>query len=209
METRKRHLSISVIYWITNITFWIFVFAAILSVGLAVGLYFSLFGSDLNLHVGLPVGFDLLEQGKLQLLDRSIEVSFVEAYGKIQFSELPPLIGKIYGVFMLVVIAVFFYIFRLFRAFIQNVYRGEIFETTNFLLLQKIGYGVLILWGIMVVYSVLQYFLIAKHLAFESLVLSGSTEFHGGIVFIALFLLMLSQVFLHGARLQEDNQLTI
>ncbi|MCF8364706.1 MAG: DUF2975 domain-containing protein [Bacteroidales bacterium] len=209
METSKRHLSISVIYWITNISFWIFVAASLLAVAIAIGLFFNLFGDDLNLHVGLPVSFDLLETGKLQLQNSSIDVKFVEAYGNIGFSELPSFVGKIYGVFMLVVIGIFFYIFKIFRTFVQNVYKGEYFETSNFLLLRKAGYGVLIFWLIILIYSILQYFILAQNLAFDSLELSGSIEFHGEVVFVALFLLMLSQIFLQGAKLQEDNQLTI
>lgn len=209
METSKRHLSISVIYWITNITFWFFVAASLFGVVIATGLFFDFLGDDLNLHVGLPVSFDLLETGKLQLRHSAIDVTFAEAYGKIGFSELPSFLGKIYGVFMLVVIGIFFYIFKIFKSFVQNVYQGEYFETSNFLLLRKAGYGILIFWLIIVIYSVLQYFILAHHLAFNSLELSGSIEFHGEVVFVALFLLMLSQIFLQGARLQEDNQLTI
>lgn len=209
METGKRHLSISVIYWITNITFWIFVVAAILAIIIAFGLFFDYFGDDSNLKVGLPVSFDVLEQGKLMLLNHSVDVKFVEAYGKIAFSELPPILGKIYGVFMIVVMGLFFYIFKLFKNFIRNVYDGAYFETSNFLLLRKMAYGILVFWIAIVVYSVLQNFIIAHHLAFDSIAISGSMEFHGEVVFVALFLLMLSQIFVMGAKLQEDNQLTI
>jgi len=209
MEIRKRHLSISVIYWLTNIAFWLFVFTAILGSALAICLFFNVFTDNMNLHAGLPVSFDLIEHGKLQLFNREIDVEFVEAYGKIKFSELVPFIGKIYGVFLILVIGIFFYIFKTFRTFIENVYHGAFFETSNFLLLRKIAYSIMVFWGIIVIYSALQNFIIAQHLAFDNLVLSGSIEVHGEVVFIALFLLMLSQIFLQGAKLQEDNQLTI
>jgi hypothetical protein len=209
METRQHSLSLKVIYWVTQISFWLFAAVGLLMVGIAFGLLFNLFNSDLNLHVGLPVAFDLTETGKLQLLNKSIPVTFEEAYGKIGFSELPAVASRIYGIFILLVIGIFFYIFKTFRRFIINVYKGLVFEMDNFKLLRNMAYGLLIFWIFIVIYSVLQNFMIAQHLNFESLEYAGSMQFHFEVVFVALILLVLSHIFMYGAKLKEDNELTI
>lgn len=209
METKQDSLSLKIIYWVTQISFWLFVVAGLIMIGIAFGLIFNLFSNDLNLHVGLPVAFDLTETGKLQLLNKSIPVTFEEAYGKIGFSELPTMVGRIYGIFILLVIGIFFYIFQAFRRIILNVYKGLIFKIGNFKLLRNMAYGLLAFWAMIVVYSLLQHFMIAQHLTFESLSYAGSMEFHTEVVFVALILLVLSHIFMHGIKLKEDNELTI
>lgn len=202
-------MSLKIIYWVTQISFWIFVIAGLLMVGIAFGMIFNLLNDGLNLHVGLPVAFDLLESGQLQLPGHNIDVNFVEAYGKVRFTELPVAIGRVYGVFILLVIGIFFYIFKAFRRFIIHVYEGVIFDTGNFRLLRNMAYGLLIFWVVIVFYSVLQNFMIAQHLTFDSLEYAGSMEFHMEVVFVALILLVLSHIFMYGIKLKQDNELTI
>ena len=209
METNQNSLSLKIIYWITQISFWIFVAAGLLMLGIAFGLIFNLINDDLNLHVVLPVSFALVDKGNLELLGRSIDVSFVEPYGKVHFTELPASVGRAYGLFILLVIGTFFYIFNAFRRFIVNVYKGMIFDIGNFRLLRNMAYGLLVFWIIIVFYSVLQNFMIAQHLTFDSLEYAGSMEFHTEVVFVALILLVLSHIFMQGIKLKEDNELTI
>ena len=209
METQQKHLSIKIIFWGTQVAFWLFVLAGVLMVGIAFGLIFNLLNNDLNLHVGLPVAFDAVEHGNLQLLSKTIPVEFKDAYGKVAFAELPAFIGRIYGFFILVVIGIFFYIFKMFRRFISNVYEGKVFEQQNFKLLNLMGYGLFIFWGIIIAYSISQNFMIAQHLKFESLIYSGDMEFHMEVVFVGVLLIMLSHIFRYGTKLREDNELTI
>lgn len=209
METQNRHFSISIIYWVTQVVFWLFVAAAILGTGIALGILFNLIGDDLNLRVGLPAAFDITQQGTLHVFNQDYAVTFGEAYGKIGFSEIPAVLGKTYAVFMIVVMGIFFFILNFFRKFTGNVYRGVIFETHNIMLLKKISYGLVIFWVVVLVYSVFQNFFIAHNLLFEGIELSGNMQFHLEIVFVAIFLWMLSHIFLYGTRLREDNELTI
>ncbi len=209
METNRKHFSIKLIYWITQVAFWLFVIAGLLIIGIGFGLIFNLFNTDLNLHVGLPVAFDAVEQGNLQMMSKSIGVEFKEAYGKIGFNELPAFIGRIYGIFMLIVAGIFFYIFKVFRQFISNVYYGKVFENQNFRLLNQMGYGLLIFWVIIFAYSVSQNFLIARHLTFETLQYAGNLQLNFEVAFAGLIIIMLSHIFSYGAKLREDNELTI
>lgn len=48
MEKLKKPLSIKVIYWITNITFWLYAVVAVLITALATALMFDLFSGDLQ-----------------------------------------------------------------------------------------------------------------------------------------------------------------
>ena len=209
METQKTHLSIRIIYWFTMVVFWIFAVFAIILLGVSVAFLFGWFDDGLFLNVGLPVAFDLRGNGTLDLGFLQSEVALKEAYGKIQFPGTPAYIARIYGAFMLVIIPVIFSLIYLFRNFIRNVYRGMYFEVDNIIILKRISYVLMGLWFLMVAYSVFQYFFLAINLTFENVDFTGNLQFHGYVFFSGLFLWMLSHIFLQGAKLQEDNNLTI
>ena len=105
METIKRPTSIKIIYWITNITFWIFVVVAVLGTALVTALLFDAFSDDLQLHVGMPVGINIIEHGTLDLdiSSKYIDVQFTEMYGKIHFIDTPIFSERIYALFILAI----------------------------------------------------------------------------------------------------------
>lgn len=209
METKQSYLSIKIIYWVTQITFWIFVAGGAIMTFIGLGMLFNLINHDLHLHIGLPVAFDLAETGKLRLLSHSVDIRFMDAYGKITFSELPSLIGRVYGLFILGLVGITFFMFYTFRKFIMNVYHGIVFSRENFRLLRIIAYALLVFWVFIVIYSIAQNFIIAQHLHFDSLIYAGSMQFHMEVVVVALLLLMLSHIFMHGTELKEERELTI
>lgn len=210
MQTLKKPLSIKVIYWITNITFWLYIVIAILGLGLVGALMIGLL-ENLQLNVGVPVAINVLEQGSLDLALSStyIDVEFAEMYGKIHFIDTPIFIGRIYSAFMLIMLIIFFYIFYTFRSFINNVYKGIYFDFDNIALLKRISYALVGTWTFTVIYSYFQYFYIAKNLEFETIEIAGNVETYPTILLMALFIWVLSHIFMKGCELQDENKLTV
>lgn len=205
---RKASLSIKIIYWFTQVTFWLYCGVSIFAVGLAVALMLNLFGPT-QLHVGIPVSIDVVEKGKLELNNTIITTQFVEMYGKIHFIDTPPFLGRIYGGFMMFILVLFFYIFLIFRKFIINVYNGVYFEIGNIFLLKKVAYGLAGVWLFTVFYAYFQYFYITKSLVYESIEFTGDVQTYPITLLVALFIWVLSHIFTKGVQLQEENSLTV
>jgi hypothetical protein len=209
MNTIKTHTSIRMIYWVTQILFWIFSIAALFGAFMGILILFNAFGNDLNLHVGLPTSFNIIEEGSLTIGTTQTNVKILEANGKINFIETPTQLRIIYGIFMIMVLSITFFLFYTFRKFISNVYKGNAFARSNIHLLKRISYGLLIFWGLIVSYTITQHFLVAHHLQFNTVEISGNMKFYPFVLLIALFLWVLSHIFMHGSQLEEESNLTI
>ena len=209
MEKKKKPLSIRIIYWLTQITFWLFVLVFIGAIVLNVGLQAEWFGDDMQLHVGLPVEVNYTESGMLYLNNMYQEVEFVEAIGRLHLIDTNRQLAKWFGGAVLGVVIVFLFIFILFKNFIGNVYRGIIFERYNIRMLKKIAYGLAGLWLFTIMYNQLFYHLVAKQIEFEHLEISGDISLYGGILLAALFLWVLSHIFMTGVKLREEQELTV
>lgn len=209
MTTNKTHVSFRIIYWTTNVTFWLFAVGAAFGTLIGLAILFNIFGNDLNLHVGLPVEFNVLETGTITGSDFVNNANMVEASGKIGFSNIPAHLRVLYGVFMIFVICILFFLFNTFRVFIKNVYKGIIFKKENILLLKRISYGLVVFWGFIVAYTTIQYFVLARHLKFDTIEFTGNLNYYPVILLVALFLWVLSHIFMHGKELEEESNLTI
>ncbi len=163
----------------------------------------------MNLHVGIPVSFDLLEQGYLSFKGNTPKVEFVEMYGKIRFIDLPPTVGRFYGVFIMVITAMLLYIFLIFRRFINKVNQGIFFDIYNISLLKQIAYTLVAIWIFTAFYAYFQYFYIAINLEFSSLSSPGSVQTYPVILLVALFIWVLSHIFSKGCELQEESNQTV
>ena len=200
-------LSIKIIYWITNLTFWLYSFIAVVMLFFAIALFFSFF-NDLQLNIGLPVSINFIEKGSLSISNTPIGVELVEMFGQVHFINTPVFIGKIYSIFLLGIIIFTFYISFTFKKFISNVYKGAYFEFQNIILLKNIAYALLGIWIFSIVYAYFQYYYIARNLQFENLVV-GDVKTSPEILLIALFIWVLSHIFQKGLELQEENNLTV
>ena len=208
MEANKKPLSIKGIYWVTNIIFWLFTVVSVLAVAVAIALMFNLFGNT-QLHTGIPVAVDILEQGKLEINNTITNVKFVEMYGKLHFIDTPASLGRIYSIFIFIILGLFFFILLTFRRFINNVYKGIYFEINNIALLKRISYTLIGVWTFTVFYAYFQYYYIVKHLEFSSVKISGDIQTYPVILLFALFIWVLSHIFMKGCKLQEENNFTI
>ena len=209
MKKVKQPLSIKIIYWFTQVTFWIFIVVFVAAIAINIALLTESLGDKMQLHAGLPVEVNYLEKGSLTIGDMNQEVEFVEAIGKLHFINTNKDLAKWFGGTMMVVVIIFLYIFIMFKRFIGNVYRGFVFERFNIRMLKNIAYGLVVLWAFSVVYSALFYYFIAKELAFEQLEISSKYDSFGGLLVAALFLWVLSHIFMNGVRLQEEQKLTV
>ena len=209
METRKNPLSIRIIYWLTQISFWLFVAVFIAAIAFNIALQLELLGDKMQIHAGLMSEVKYTEKGSLYLFGQNQEVEFVEGTGKIHFINTNVVIAKWIGGLMLGIVSIFLYIFLMFKRFIGNVYRGDIFERFNIQMLQKMAYGLAGLWFFMIIYSRLFYYVVAKHIEFEHLEITGEMESYSYVLFIALFLWVLSHIFMTGVKLKDEQNLTV
>jgi hypothetical protein len=210
MKTLKKPLSIKIIYWITNITYWIYVAVSVAALFLiGVLMYGGL--DDLQLNVGIPVAVNVIEEGTLDLNLSStiINVEFAEMYGKIHFIDTPAFIGRIFAVFMFIILLIMFYIFYTFRKFINNVYVGKYFDFDNIALLKRISYALVVTWIFTAIYAYFQYFFIVVNLNFNSLDITSNVQTYPIILLIALFIWVLSHIFMKGCELEDETNLTI
>lgn len=210
MQNIKKPRSIKVIYWITNVMFWIYSAVSILLLALVVGLVFGVF-DDLQLHVGIPVTANILEQGTLDLniVSTFINVEFVDMTGSIHFIDTPHKVGCVYGVFILIVTSIMFYIFLTVKRFVSNVYDGRYFDFHNILLLKRISYALLVGWVFTAFYAYFQYFFIVSNLQFETIEFTGNVQTYPITLLFALIIWVLSHIFMKGCELQEENKLTV
>lgn len=209
MNKIKQPLSIKIIYWFTQISFWLFVLVFVLAVVLNIALLTESLGDEMQLHAGLPIDIKYTEKGSFDIYGEVQEVEFVEATGKLHFINTNQKLAKWFGGAMMSVVIIFMYIFIMFRRFIGNVYRGFVFERFNIRMLKNIAYGLVALWVFSNVYTGLLYYFIAKELTFEHLKITGDYNSYGLLLVAALFLWVLSHIFMNGVRLQEEQKLTV
>jgi len=210
METIKKPLSIKVIYWITNITFWIYVAVTVLALFL-VGALLIFELDELQLHVGLPVMVNVIEKGTLDLnmMSSLVNVELVEMTGKVHFINTPPEVGRIYALFIFSIVILFLYIFLTFKRFISNVYNGIYFDMKNISLLKRISYALVIIWIFTAFYAYFQYFFLVINMNFDTVEFTGDVQTYPIILLVALFIWVLSHIFMKGCELQDENKLTV
>lgn len=210
MEKNTNPLSIKVIYWITNITFWLYLAVTFLAMLLVI----AIFATDMNelqLHVGLPILVNINEIGSLDLnmLSHITNVELTQMSGKIHFIDTPPEIARIYGIFLFLTMLLFLYVFVIIRKFVNNVYSGIYFNVKNINLLKRISYAMVIFWLFIVFYGYFQYYFLVINLQFNSLEITGDVQTYPGLLIAALGIWVLSHIFAKGCELQDLNQLTV
>lgn len=209
MNTNKKPLSIKIIYWLTQVVFWLFITALVLVIGLNVAIYLEVFGDKMQLHAAMPVEVSYTNPGTLEVFGVSQQVEFVEAFGKIHFINTNPGLAKVFSSAVLIVVIIGLYIFTMFRRFIGNVYRGFIFEEYNIQMLKKMSYGLVVLWLFDIIYKPIFYYLIVKNIEFEHLKFTENFDTNAVILLIALMLWVLSHIFIYGVKMRKEQELTV
>ncbi len=209
MNKNKKPLSIRIIYRVTEVVFWLFLLVLVLSVGLNIAFFSEAFGDKMQLHIALPVKVNYTEKGTMDVFGQLQEIEFVEGLGKIHLIDTNPDMAKVFGVAMLMVVIITMYIFVNFRRFIGNVYRGYIFEPFNIQMLKNMAYGLVAFWAFDLIYKAVFYYLFVRNMKFEHLEITGEFSSNWVLLLVALFLWMLSHIFLMGVKLQKEQELTV
>ena len=209
MSIQKTPLSITIIYWMTNIIFGLIALVGLAVIVFNILLYTDFFGNDLQLHTRLPVKMNILETGNLYLFNQNIQVELVDATSQIHFFNTPLFIARWFGTAMLMVGAIFFYLMFTFRKFIANVKAFRIFDIQNIQLLKNIAYALLLLWIFSIIYMRIMASIIVRNLEFKHVEFIEDYPNFGGLLLLSLFIWVLSHVLITGARLKEEQDLTI
>ncbi len=205
----KATLSIRIIYWFTNIILGLLMLVFIASIVFNLLLFTDVIGDDVQLHTRLPVKVDFLETGNLHLMNQDIKVELVDATTQIHFFNTPSFITRKVGVMLMVVVLFTIFLTWTFQRFMKNVKNGEIFTVSNISLLKRLAYGIAGLWLFTIIYMQLSYHFMAKYLEFENVRITSEVQYYSGVLFIAIFLWMLAHIFITGAKLKQENDLTI
>jgi hypothetical protein len=208
METKTTARSVKMIYWITQVFFWLFTATGFFAIFIGLGLVFNLL-HNMQLNIGLPIEMDLVETGRFSFGEITTNVELKEIIGKIEFQNAPLIVQRIYGVFMILILSIAYYLVLTFRTFITQVYKGFYFDRTNIMLLKRISYGLLGMWILTVFYGYFQYFFLVKNLEFQSIVFTAKVETYPAVLAFALLVWVLSHIFQKGVELENENQLTI
>jgi hypothetical protein len=102
-----------------------------------------------------------------------------------------------------------FYILWTFRQFVAQVRKGKIFTIDNILSLQNISYVLVGFWVYVIVVRRLTYYYLKPAIDIENVEFVSDFNNYPWMLLAALFLWVLSHIFLRGLRLQEDQDLTV
>ncbi len=209
MEEKKTPTSFHVIYWIMNIITGLFALVCIGVIVFYVMSWTDFFGDDLQLHVDLPGQVNFIESGTMQYVDGEINVELVEASSKIHFVNTPMSLARKFMYMLMGVCAFMFYILWTFRQFVANVRSGKVFTINNILMLQNISYVLVGFWVYVILSRRVTYYLVTSRLEFENVEIISEFNYYPWILLSALFLWVLSHIFMRGLKLREEQDLTI
>lgn len=206
---KKTPLSIRVIYILTSIVYYLTALVSALGIILAFAILFGFLQNDLQLHVEMPVEVNFDEIGTAVVGGQELKVQIVEAIGKVHLIDTPSFIARRLAIPLLLLFPIVFWLVFLFHRFIRNVREGRVFEKRNFELLQMLGYSLMGLWLLMVVYMQIVRYTLVNDFVFEQIEITGNVRWFAGIFVGGLFTLVLAHIFLKGQQLEEENELTI
>jgi len=209
MEKKKTPLSFHVIYWIMNIITGLFGLVCIAIIVFYVMLWTDFFGNNLQFHVQLPGEVSYCETGIIPFGGEEVKIELVEATARIHFFNTPPALVRKFALVLLGVCAFMFFLLWTFRQFIVNVRKGKVFTIINIILLQRISYTLVGFWLYIIVYMRVAYYLISARVSIDNAQIHSEFNYYPWILLFALFLWVLSHVFLRGLRLREEQELTI
>lgn len=209
MKTQKAPLSIRILYWLTQISFWLI--AALTAVVFLLNILFltDLFTENIQLRIQMPVSIEVNEKGDLKLFDRDLNVRIEEAYGKLHFVDTPIKITKIVARILMLVITIALFITWKFRKFVTNLKNGLLFEIQNINNLKHIAYSIVLLWLITRIYMEVLYRTVVKNLEFTSISIGHEVSDFDDVLVIALFLWVLAHVFIKGLEMKVEQDLTV
>jgi len=205
----KSPLSIRILYWLSNIVFWLMILIAII-----VFIANLIFLTDVNevnfqLRIQMPVPIEVVENGTMYLEDGAHPVRIEQAYGKLYLVDTPFFITKIIARILFVVLMLGLFMAWRFKQLVTNLKNGLFFVKENVLGIKQIAYGLLALWISTRVYMEILTHSLVKHLKFDSIIIGTQAADFDYMVQAALVLWVMAHVFGKGIELKDYKDLTI
>jgi hypothetical protein len=206
---KKIPLSVRIIHILTLIVYYLTIVTFSLVILWSLAIFTGILDTDLQLHIKMPVEVNFNETGTGVFLSTPVDVEIVEAVGKVHLINTPWKVARILMVPLLVIFPFLFWIVHQFYRFIINVKNGHVFADKNFRYLKKIGFGLIGLWLVMVIYMQLLYHTTVKFFRFENVEITSNNLWFEEFLIAGVFTLVLSHVFFRGREIEAENELTI
>ena len=205
----KAPLSIRILYWLTNVIFWLMIVISIAVFVVNLILLTDIFTEDIQLRVQMPVPIEVVEDGSVSLPNGELTVRVEEAYGKLHLVDTPIFITRIVARILFVMVMLGLYMLWRFRQFITNVKNGIVFEKENINNLKQIAYGLLALWITTMVYMEVVYRMFIKYLEFDTIIIGYERYEMNSTILAALGLWALAHILMKGVEMKQEQELTI
>lgn len=205
----KAPLSIRILYWLTNIVFWLMILVATAIFVFNLVLLTDIFGEDVQLRVKMPVPIEVVEDGSVSLPNGELTVRIEEAYGNLYLVDTPIFVTRIVARILFVMIMLGLYMIWRFKQFIGNIKNGVVFETENINNLKQIAYGLLALWITIKIYMEVVYQTFVKYLDFDSIIIGHQRYEMNNTLLAALALWALAHILMKGVEMKKEQELTI
>lgn len=200
-------ISIKVLYWLTNIFFWMLISALVLIIFSRV-LHIWDIEFDFSSTIGVRLDNELAHVTSIHINDIETPVKVSKILGKVALKDLPGGYAWVLDVLFVINIVLFIYILNRVRAFFARVKNDSIFTYENVILLMHASYG-LIIYGL---HDILTNFYMKWSYNFGSEthinIDMAKIFFNNGFVF-GMLLLVLAQIFKRGVELQNEVELTV
>lgn len=204
----KTPLSIRILYWLSNIVFWLMILIA--TAVFVINLIF-LTDVDVNfqLRIQMPFPIEVVEDGRMHLAGGVQTVRIEEAYGKLYLVDTPFFITKIVARILFVVLMLGLFMIWRFKQLITNLKNGLFFVVENVLFIKQVAYGLLALWVTTRVYMEIVNRLLVKLVEFDSVIIGTQRADYDFMLQLALVLWVMAHVFGKGIKMKNYQDLTI
>lgn len=211
METEKTPLSIRIIYWVLNISFYVFILVAIKGLVDTIKVYAGYHVHNALMDATFPITIKFLGVGHLHVGNQDFKLTLADALAKISVGNAPNFIMKIIESGNLLFFLFGTYLMWIGKKFVKNVKMGETFTFRNINLLKNVSYVMAGLGMLQLIYTeVIFHLYLAGHSEFAHIQLvSVNMEHFIHLLWSALLVWVLAHIFIVGLKLQKENDLTI
>jgi hypothetical protein len=202
---------IQFLLWVFRIGFFI------VAIGVILWLIYSIFifitGGPTR-HMNFPVMFSFANEGSLSIPNEGLAAKFYMrgATGAIMSDDIPKGFLAIYSVIALLIKVLFLLSLRLTIRILDSVRLGKFLVTENAIRLRYIGLLGITFFVLDRLGTVVSASYFSDRLEFSGMVFTSFNLFSWvtlNSLFVSLFLLVIAEAFRIGARLKEENDLTI
>lgn len=205
----KPPFSIRLIYWISNMGFWVYVGIMAIMLVLMITMLTGYQIPVQKVRLALPIHFEVLEHGNLELASGEYPLSIEATSAQLLFEEVPPPVLQFVVAMVLGVLLMGFGVLWYLKKMATNLYRGQFFEYANIAYLRNIAWFLLGFWAYHLLLMMVRAQYLIPSLTFESIRFDHRFDLNAGLLIFALALWGLCHIFSHGLHLQQEQDLTI